>query len=187
MGEKDDQARAAIGLSVEDSQLRHIRSKATAKEMWDALKQHHEKNTLSNKVSLMRKICRTKMPENGSMEAHLNELTNLFQKLNDIGDQLTESWSVAIVLSSLPPSFDTLVTALEARPDGDLTMSYIQSKLISEGSRRTGDSPDVADTDMVLKTQQNMRCFFCKRNNHIKKDCIKYKQWKNKRFHFIEI
>lgn len=114
--EKDDQARAAIGLSVEDSQLRHIRSKATAKEMWIALKQHHEKDTLSKKVSLMRKICRTKMPENGSMKTHLNELTNLFQQLNDIGEQLSESWSVAIVLSSLLSGFDTLVTALEARP-----------------------------------------------------------------------
>lgn len=177
--DKDDQARGAIGLSVEDSQLRHIRSKKTAKEMWTVLKEHHERDTLGNKVSLMRKICRMKMPENGNVESHLNEMANLFQKLNDFGDNLTESWTVAIVLSSLPPSYDTLITALEARPEGDLTMSYIQTKLISEYTRRKGDSPE-SNSDSILKTQQKLRCFFCKKDNHIKKDCMKYKQWKEK-------
>lgn len=142
-----------IGLSVEDSQLRHIRSKKTAKEMWAVLKEHHEKDTLGNKVSLMRKICRMKMPEKGNIETHLNEMTNLFLKLNDFGDNLTESGTVAIVLSSLPPSYDTLITALEARPEGDLTMSYIQTKLISEYTRRKGDSPEMNDSDSILKTQ----------------------------------
>lgn len=98
----------------------------------------------------------------------------------DFGDNLTESWTVAIVLSSLPPSYDTLIMALEARPEGDLTMSYIQTKLISEYTRRKGDSPEMNVSDSILKTQPKLRCFFCKKDNHIKKDCMKYKQWKEK-------
>lgn len=81
----DDKARAMIGLLVEDNQLNHIRNKATAKQWWDALKDHHEKSTLSNKVILMRKICNTKMQENGDMEAHINELSGSFQRLVALG------------------------------------------------------------------------------------------------------
>lgn len=93
--EKDEQALAMIGLFVEDGQLVHIRNKATAKLAWDALREYHERNTLGNKVTLMRKICGSKLTENGNIEAHLNELTNLFQKLTDLGEnQLNESWKV---------------------------------------------------------------------------------------------
>ena len=35
----DSKAQAYIGLTVEDDQLIHIRGKATAKEMWNALKE----------------------------------------------------------------------------------------------------------------------------------------------------
>lgn len=114
----------------------------------------------------MRKICRMKMPENGNIETHLNEMANLFQKLVDFGVDLTESWTVAIVLRSLPPRYDT--------------MSYIQTKLISEYTRRKGDSSEMNNSDSVLKTQRKLQCFFCKKDNHIKKDCMKYKQWKEK-------
>lgn len=47
---KDCKARATIGLLLEDSQLHLVR---TARDTWLALKQYHEKSTLSNKVSLL--------------------------------------------------------------------------------------------------------------------------------------
>ena len=39
--DKDDQARATIGLSVEINQLVHIRNCTSAKEAWRALKSYH--------------------------------------------------------------------------------------------------------------------------------------------------
>lgn len=188
----DDKARALIGLLVEDSQLCLIRKETTAKATWDALKNYHEKGTLSNKVSLMRRICSLKMDEEGNMESHISELTNLFQRLTDLGEeQLSDSWTVAMLLSSLPRSYDTLVTALETRPEKDLTISLVQSKLISEYHRRK-DTRGVEDgkfEDTILKTTQeqkgdinkfNLSCYFCNRRGHFKKDCIKYRQWKSK-------
>lgn len=180
---RDDQARSIIGLLVEDSQLCHIRTKTTASATWSALKEYHEKNTLSNKVSLMRRICSSKMDEKGSMESHISELTNLFQKLVDLGEeQLSEKWMVAMVLSSLPRSYDALVTALEARPEVDLTISLIKSKLIDEYNRRKEANDSYESNNSVLKTTQSkLSCFFCKRHGHLKKDCKKYKAWKDKK------
>ncbi|KMQ89570.1 retrovirus-related gag-pol polyprotein [Lasius niger] len=154
--EKDDLARATIGLMVEDNQLSLIRSKLTAKQTWNSLKDYHEKNTLGNK------------------------------KLIDLGEQqLSENWRVAIILSSLPKSYDTLVTALEVRAENDLTLSLVQSKLIGEYSRRK--EADMMDEDdnksgaTVLKTiDGKATCFFCQKAGHFKKNCIKYKAWLDK-------
>jgi len=77
------------------------------------------------------------MDETGNMETHISELTNLFQRLVDLGEeQLSERWMVAMILSSLPRSYDTLVTALEARSEADITMPLVKSKLINEYNRR---------------------------------------------------
>lgn len=184
--ENDDIARATIGLCVEDEQLVHIRNAQTAKTSWLALQLYHERNTLVNKVSIMRRICGLKLNESGDMEQHITEMTNLFQKLVDLGEnQLNEQWKVAITLSSLPPSYDHLITAIEARAEADITLSLVHSKLIGEFMKRKdvkgNDSAQNNDSATLLKTtNQKVKCYFCKKNNHLRKDCRKYKAWLSK-------
>lgn len=97
----DNKARALIGLAVEDDQLGHIRKKDTAWESWEALRQYHEKTTLSNKVHVIREICNLKMNENGNAEDHINKMRDLFQKLVDIGEQeISESWTILLLQPS---------------------------------------------------------------------------------------
>lgn len=181
----DDKARATIGLLVEDNQLNHLRNKPTAKLWWDALKNHHERNTLSNKVILMRKICCAKLDEGGDMEAHIYELSGLFQRLVALGEtQLSDSWTVAMILSSLPESYNTLATALEIRPEEDLTLALVESKLIGEYQRRkasqsvNGNSTN--DSAMKISEKDTRQCFFCKRSGHLKRTCSSYIAWKEK-------
>ncbi|RYG87356.1 MAG: hypothetical protein EON59_07695 [Alphaproteobacteria bacterium] len=76
-----------IGLNVEDSQLVHIRNKETAQDVWISLRSAHEKDTLTNRVSLYKRIAMLKMKEDGKAEEHLNDLMNLFQKLEDLGQE----------------------------------------------------------------------------------------------------
>lgn len=183
--EKDEAALALIALCVEDTQLVHFRNQTTAKAAWAALKTYYERNTLGNKIRIMRQITDLKLAENGNMEQHLAKLTDLFQKLTDLGEtQFNDSWQVAITLSSLPPSYDTLVQAFEVREDGDLTLSLIHSKLTQEYLKRTGKMGESSSGNQatVLKTTNTkLKCFFCKKESHIKKDCKKYKEWLKKK------
>lgn len=135
--EKDEKAMALIGLSVMDNQLQHIRNSKTAKESWDSLKSFHEQKTLVNKTTLMRKLWDLKLTEDTTPQTHIQEMTNILQKLVDIGEpDLTENWKTSILLSSLPESYHTLVTALEARDPDKLTFTLVQSKVIDEFTRR---------------------------------------------------
>ena len=60
------------------------------------------------------------------MENHLAEMQNLIDQLaslGEVGEPLAEHLSVALFLSSLPDSYGTLITALETRPEEDLTVT----------------------------------------------------------------
>ena len=192
---KDRKARATIGLLVEDNQLNLIRKLTTAKETWDALKKYHEKSTLSNKVNLLKKLCGLKLTETGNMEQHLAKMEDLIDQLSSLGESFAEHLTVAIFLSSLPDSYGTLITALETRPEEDLTQELVKNKLLEEYKRRTEMTTSVTEHQEqqamnVHATRENqpnvstrrstLTCFFCKKPNHIKKDCRKYIEWKKK-------
>ena len=54
------------------------------------------------------------MKEGESIQGHIKKLTEIFNELTAIEVPLDEEDKVVQLLASLPESFDTLVTALEA-------------------------------------------------------------------------
>lgn len=184
---KDGQARATIALLIEDNQLIHIRQATTAMNVWKALKEYHQKATLSSKVFLLRQICSLKFSDGKDMEEHISTMLDLVNKLTALGEKLVDHLIVAMLLSSLPESYSTLITALESRAEKELTLDLVKGKLIDEFKRRkhmclTHDTGDIA-----MKTQHGkdskdkgsgVDCYFCKKSGHMKKDCLKYKRWK---------
>lgn len=87
---KDAQARATIGLMVEDNQLTHIRSKITAAATWKALQDYHQKSSLSSKIILLKNLCSMKLAENGNMEEHIINMSIIKDKLEAIGENIKE-------------------------------------------------------------------------------------------------
>lgn len=184
---QDNEARAFISLMVGDNQLNHDRKATSASQAWKSLQDYQEKASLSKKVRLMREICGLKLSENGNTESHIGKMTELFDKLNALGEKLSDSWVVAMLLSSLPNSYDTLITALETRPEADLTISLVQSKLLEEYRKRCNAEP----AEQALKSTHtptasskpfhDVVCFSCKKRGHMKRDCKarnnRTKQW----------
>lgn len=63
------------------------------------------------------------------MPEHLNEETDLTNRLTAMGETLKEHWVVAMLLSSLPGSYNSLITALESYHECDPTLEYVKGKL----------------------------------------------------------
>lgn len=67
-------------------------------------------------------------------------MEELFASLVNAGQELESSLKVAMILKSLPDSFDTLTTALESRSDEELTIELVKRKLLNEAQKRAEKS-----------------------------------------------
>lgn len=129
----------------------------------------------------MRSICSLKLEEGSDAVSHINSMNDLFTKLRDIGEEaLTDKWSAAMLLSSLPQSYDTLITSLESRKEEEITFAFVQQRVIAEYERRLHVNGVSNDAVMEAVANPNKTCYFCKKPGHQKKSCAKYKNWKSK-------
>jgi len=122
------------------------------------------------------------------MEEHIIDMSIIKDKLEAIGEEIKEELFITMLLGSLPESYNSLINALESRPETDLTISLVRGKLIDEYHRKTSNSAATNKIqDKVLKTwdsgkytKSGQNFVECKKKGHIKKDCRKYKAWKEK-------
>jgi hypothetical protein len=63
------------------------------------------------------------------MEQHVTTMQDLVDKLTALGEEIKDHFLVAMLLSSLPETYSTLITALESRPDTELTLGFVKGKL----------------------------------------------------------
>ncbi|KAH9070516.1 hypothetical protein Ae201684P_002873 [Aphanomyces euteiches] len=108
---------AIVCLSLEDSPLSMRRSCKTAKEAWKRLGDHYEKQILANKLYLRKKFFSCAMVEGSDMLKHINEMKTLSEQLEAVGAPVSEEGLVITLLSSLPESYEVLITVLESRSD----------------------------------------------------------------------
>lgn len=92
---KDGKARAAIGLALQSTQLVHVMKAKTAREMWDSLKNFHQRRSLVNKIHVLRKLIRLQLDEDGNMAEHVATVTELANRLEALGESLSNHWIVA--------------------------------------------------------------------------------------------
>ena len=119
---------STLVMAITTPQLYLVTSCEGPKEMWDALR---GRETLANKLFLKKQYFRKEIKESTSMEMHLKE---------SIGAPISEE---VTLLGSLPPSYSTVVTAIEARGD-DLKLNYVQQAVTHE---KKGAASDGASTD----------------------------------------
>lgn len=84
----DEKALAIISLMIEDDQIQHVRNCVHARDAWQALKDFHERDTPGSKVRVLRTIMKQRADESSDVEAHVNYMNELFQKLLALGDEL---------------------------------------------------------------------------------------------------
>ena len=89
------------------------------------------------------------MKEGTSVDQHLKHMKDITDKLAGIGAPISEEDQVVTLLGSLPRSFATLVTAIEARMDG-ASLDYVQQVLIHEEMKQSELSGQLSVAESAL-------------------------------------
>ena len=171
---QDAKARSIILFAVDDSQLIHCREAETTYDLWSALKKHHQKSTLFSKVILLKKVCKTRYNEDENISEHITKMDSYFDRLNVMGEKVSDTLKLSFLLSSLPDSYDTVVMSLETRSENDLTYKMVKDRLYEEFERRKNKDEDNCYSEKVYKTGKffKKKCAHCGKLGHLKNECF---------------
>ena len=106
-------------------------------------------------------------------------MTEVFNELSVIGAEMDEEDRVVYLLASLPDTYNTLVTALEANSDVP-TMEIVTERLLHEERKvleRKGFETALslrskAMTTVRRKPRTGPKCHYCHKIGHIQRNCI---------------
>ena len=118
--------------------------------MWDTLCQFFERKTVSNKVFTLMQFYGLRMKKGARILDHLRKLDELADQLAAIGEEVKEVHKVAVLLRSVQETYSTLVTALLARGDAELTTVFVKQVILDEEQRRGKGSNDSRITDPTI-------------------------------------
>ena len=106
-------------------------------------------------------------------------MTEIFSELAVIGVAIDEEDKVVQVLASLPDSYNTLVTALEANEKVP-SMEVVTERLLYE-ERRASDRSSSEQRGAALTSKQRgsrrgPKCYSCQKYGHIQRNCTEKPQ-----------
>ena len=164
-----DRALATIVLAVDTKLLYLLGEPTDPVDVWTKLQAQFQKKTWANKLALRRRLHSLQLKDSDSVQEHIKTLTELFNELAVVGDVIKEEDCVVYLLASLPDSFNTLVTALEANEDVPKMEVVTERLLHAERKRREKDL--TAERAMTTTKARGLKCFNCKKFGHIQRHC----------------
>lgn len=132
---RDQRALAKNCLNVHPSCYAHVKEAKTSKHAWENLQAAFEDKGLCRRLSLLRRLLRTKYEDFNSMDEYISGLVSLVQQLIDVGHKISDEEVAVLMLGALPAEFDPLVMGLEATHER-LTSDMVKIRLLSEDYRR---------------------------------------------------
>lgn len=175
---RKDRALATIVLSIEPTLLYLLGDPEDPVAVWKKLTNQFQRKTWANKLVLRRKLHSTRLTDGDSVQEHVKKMVELFNELSVIGAELEEEDKVVYLLASLPDTYNTLVTALEANSEVP-TMEVVTERLLHEERKvveRKGtdvtSSRDKAMTTTHRKSKKGPKCYYCHKLGHLQRNCI---------------
>jgi len=174
-----DKALAIIVLAMEPSLLYLVGQDPTDPvDVWKILADQFQRKTWANKLELKRKLFSLRLAEGGSVQEHVKFMSEICDELSAIGENISEEDRVVYLLASLPESYNTLVTALEASTEVP-SLAVVRERLLHEETKRKSKSSQHSQEEALTASyKRRLRCHFCNKPGHFKRDCEEFAKLK---------
>jgi hypothetical protein len=176
-----------IAATIPDSLFMKIRDKGTAYEIWQALTKDFQNKSRMVSVDLRRRLQQQRCGEKGDVRAHFGTLRTMREDLAAMGHAPSDDDFYAIVIGSLPPSYDPFISALNATSSvlgTFLTPDDLMQTITDEYDRRTLGKTIKKEENVAFQAsdeggsgekgkgrKSDLKCFNCGKRGHKKVDC----------------
>ncbi|MCO5591092.1 hypothetical protein L7F22_045069 [Adiantum nelumboides] len=194
-GERDNKAQAIIKLELADTYIHHVDGCETAKETWDQLDTLFGAQAKSPKIGLLIEFFKLEMAIKMPLASHLNNTQRLMTQLADISLKVDEDIAIAMLLKSLPSSYNHIVTTLTNISISKLV--DVQASLLEEEKKMNNKiaiKEESIQSDEKVSFNKNFKpkaftkgkvvCDFCHKPGHEEKNCFVKKKMKKAYFSF---
>ena len=173
---RKDRALAIIVLAISPALLYLIGvDPDDPREVWEKLINQFQRKSWSNKLSIRRKLYDRKPKKGEPIQEHVKAVIELFDELAVIGYPVEEEERVVHLLTSLPESFDMMVTALEANTEMP-TLENVTERILHEERKikERMEKEVTSEQDKALmagkvsnRFSNGPKCYNCGRFGHI--------------------
>ena len=178
------QAAGTIRLCLSDQVMYHVMDENSPKKVWEKLESQFMSKTTTTKVYLKQKLYRLKMQEGSDFVEHMNAFNQVVTDLARLSVKIDEEDRAILLLCSLPPSYEHLITTLTYGKE-TIKLEDVTAALLSYDMRKRNNAEEVAHGEGLLvnggqgrkgyeagkNKKKKVQCHKCKRWGHIKKDC----------------
>ena len=174
---RKNRALAINVLSIDPSLLYLLGDPTDPTAVWERLSTQFQKKTWANKLALRRRLHSLQLKEGQSVQEHVKALTEIFNELSVIGDNIDDEDRVIYLLASLPDSYEILVTALEANTEVPNMETVIERLLHEERKLKEKNQDSLPSRNSkeeamtVMHKKRGPRCHFCNKFGHIQRNC----------------
>src|SRR3954466_12876034 len=178
--EIDIKAKATIILCLSDEVLYNVLNEDTTAGMWNMLESLYMTKSLSNKLYMKKQLYCLCMAEGMPILQHLNAFNKIVSDLLVLEVKLQEEDKALILLSSLPPSYDHLMTTIlfgkETLELEGVRVMLVNNELMKrtdpaqEGSGLVVGSRKSKGPKREKKSSFKVSCWICK-GDHTQRDC----------------
>ena len=178
-----DRSLAMIVLSIDPSLLYVIGTPEDPVVVWQLQLNQFQTKTWANRLALRRKLHSLQLKDGQPVQEHVKVMTEVFNGLPVIGDNLDDEDRVVYLLASLQESFDMLLTALEASSNVPQMETVIERLLYEKQKIKdcstSGRTSTTEEALIVKQRRKGPQFYFCKRYGHIQHNCRERKKSQN--------
>src|SRR4051812_8187050 len=157
MKEKSMKAYTYLILSLPNEQMQlvmHV-GNGDAYGVWSALVNHFERKSLANKAHVRELLLSSRMMENESIDLFKARVMTLVQKLKEMGEEVSESEILFVILRGLPNSYESLVQTIRVATVSSVDQATNHIKDYQEMLSIRKDDAHVALMDSTNKREDN--------------------------------
>ncbi|PPQ72520.1 hypothetical protein CVT25_004305 [Psilocybe cyanescens] len=186
-----------IAVTISDSHFLKIRGKTTAYEIWEALVGDFENKSRMVSVDLRRRLQLERCAEKGDVRAHFTKMHTMCEDLAAMGQPPSDDDFYAIVMGSLPSSYDPYISTVNATSSvlsttltaenlmHTVTEEFDRRSLGSKGAKREENAAFFSNDSAQgsgsggrgrrfgagSSSRKNVECYNCKKKGHFKSEC----------------